>query len=133
MTEATFNTHKLEITKTYIIALLDQLTVDYQNSREERQKIVAIFPAAESEFTILEELELLTVNIRGYGSQIKAQGKIKNEQEAIEQLKAMRVFDVGAIANFYLTTNAEYKKTKAYIRMLDYLRLLILEYLINLS
>ncbi|MFB2938800.1 hypothetical protein ACE1B6_26405 [Aerosakkonemataceae cyanobacterium BLCC-F154] len=57
----------------------------------------------------------------------------KNEQEAIEQLKVMRVFDLGAIANFYLTTNAEYKKTKTYIRMLDYLRLLILEYLINLG
>ncbi|MGA9382104.1 MAG: hypothetical protein WBV73_25370 [Phormidium sp.] len=133
MTEATFNTKNPEITKNYIIDLLEQLTVDYQNTKEERQKIATVFPVAEEEFTVLEELELLTVNIRGYASQIKAQGRIKNEQEAIEQLKTMRVFDVETIAKFYLTTNEEYKKTKAYIRMLDYLRLLILEYLINLG
>lgn len=133
MTEATFNTHNSKVTKNYIIALLHQLTVDYQNTKEERQKIAALFPAAEEEFTVLEELELLTVNIRGYTSQIKAQGRIKNNQEAIEQLKAMRVLDVLPIAKFYLTTNEEYRKTKAYIRMLDYLRLLILEYLINLA
>jgi hypothetical protein len=45
----------------------------------------------------------------------------------------MRVFDVGAIAQFYLTPNQEYSETKAYIRMLDYLRLLTLEYVINLG
>ncbi|MFB2894880.1 hypothetical protein ACE1CI_18385 [Aerosakkonemataceae cyanobacterium BLCC-F50] len=129
MNEATFNTKNSEITKHYIIDLLDQLKVEYQNTKEERQEIAKLLPISEEEFTVLEELELLTVNIRGYASQIKAQGRIKNEPEAIEQLKAMRVFDVGAIAKFYLTTNEEYKKTKAYIRMLDYLRLLILEYL----
>lgn len=129
MNEATFNTKNSEITKNYIIALLEQLTVEYQNTKEERQEIAKLLPIYEKEFTVLEELELLTVNIRGYASQIKAQGRIKNKQEAIEQLKAMRLFDVGAIAKFYLTTNEEYKKTKTYIRMLDYLRLLIWEYL----
>jgi hypothetical protein len=41
----------------------------------------------------------------------------------------MRVFDVPAIAQFYFTTDGDYQHMKAYIRMLDYLRLLILEYL----
>ncbi|WP_169153306.1 hypothetical protein [Brasilonema bromeliae] len=32
-------------------------------------------------------------------------------------------------AEFYLTSNRDYGQMKAYIRMLDYLRLLIIEYL----
>jgi hypothetical protein len=45
------------------------------------------------------------------------------------ELKQAHVFDVPAIAQFYFTTDADYMQMKAYIRMLDYLRLLILEYL----
>jgi len=41
----------------------------------------------------------------------------------------MGVFDVPAIAQFYLSTDGGYEQVKAYIRMLDYLRLLIIEYL----
>ncbi len=55
--------------------------------------------------------------------------KDENKQEAINWLQTMGVFDVSAIAQFYFTTDADYMQMKAYIRMLDYLRLLILEYL----
>ncbi|MBW4568317.1 MAG: hypothetical protein KME31_09885 [Tolypothrix carrinoi HA7290-LM1] len=41
----------------------------------------------------------------------------------------MRLLDVPAIAQFYLTTKREYRRIKAYMQMLDYLRLLIIEYL----
>jgi hypothetical protein len=44
-------------------------------------------------------------------------------------LQTIRVFDVLAIAQFYFTTDADYAHMQAYIQMLDYLRLLILEYL----
>ncbi|MEP0771946.1 hypothetical protein [Coleofasciculus sp. FACHB-SPT36] len=36
----------------------------------------------------------------------------------------MRVVDVTAIAQFYFTSDGDYLQMKAYIRMLDYLRLL---------
>ena len=129
MTEATFNTQNAQITRNYINHLLKQLTVDYQNTKEERKEIASLPPASEEEFTILEEIELLTSDIRGYASQIQVRGWIENEQEAIERLQTMRVFDVPAIAQFYFTTDKDYTQMKAYIRMLDYLRLLILEYL----
>ena len=109
--------------------MLKQLTVDYKNTKQERQEIASLPPASEEEFTILEEIELSTSDIRGYASQIQARGWIENEQEAIERLQTMRVFDVPAIAQFYFTTDGDYTQMKAYIRMLDYLRLLILEYL----
>jgi hypothetical protein len=129
MTKAMLNTQNPEITRNYITHLLQQLTVDYKNTKEERKKLASLSPASDEEFTVLEEIELLTVDIRGYGSQIQAQGRIENEQQAIERLQTMHVFDVPAIAQFYFVTEGDYRQIKAYIRMLDYLRLLILEYL----
>ena len=129
MTEATRLTQNAEATRNYITHLLEQLTVDYKNTKGERKEIASLPPASDEDFTILEESELLTTEIRGYASQIQAQGWIENEREAIERLQTMRVFDVPAIAQFYFATDKDYLHMKAYIRMLDYLRLLILEYL----
>lgn len=109
--------------------LLQQLNVDYQNTKEERKAIAAEFPANEQEFTVLEEIELLTVLIRGYGSQIQARGMIDLEQEAVERLAKMRVFELPTIALLYFDTTSKYPLMKAYLLRLDYLRLLILEYL----
>lgn len=89
----------------FITHLLEQLTVDYKNTKQERQEIASLSPASEEEFTILEEIDLLTSDIRSYASQIQARGWIENEQEAIERLQMMRVFDVPAIAQFYFTTH----------------------------
>ncbi|MBW4624007.1 MAG: hypothetical protein KME49_00430 [Brasilonema octagenarum HA4186-MV1] len=88
-----------------------------------------LYRVDEEEFSVLEEIELLTVDIRGYASQIQARGWIQNQQQAIEHLQSMRVFDVPAIAEFYFTIHQDYGQMKAYIRLLDYLRLLILKYL----
>lgn len=109
--------------------MLDQLTIDYQNTKQERKEIASTFPIYKEEFTVLEEIELLTADIRGYGSQIKARGRIENEPTAIERLENMQVFNVPAIAQLYFASNPDYRQMKAYIRMLDYLRLLMLEYL----
>ncbi|WP_347566312.1 hypothetical protein [Scytonema sp. UIC 10036] len=129
MTKITLDTQNSEITRNHIAFLLQQLTDDYKNAKEERKKLASLASASDEEFTLLEEIELLTVDIRGYASQIQAQGRIENEQQAIEHLQTMQVFDVPTIAQFYFLTDKDYGKIKAYIRMLDYLRLLILEYL----
>ena len=129
MTEATLNTQNPEITRNYITLLLEKLTLDYQNTKKERKEIASLFPV-DQEFSLLEEIELLTVDIRGFASQIQARGWIENEQQAIKRLQAMRVFDIPTLAQFYFTIkNKDYEQMKAYIRSLDYLRLLIIEYL----
>jgi hypothetical protein len=129
MTESMLHPQKNEMAINYIAELLEQLKVDYKNTKTERKNIAALFPNSEEEFSILEEIELLTVDIRGYGSQIQARGWIEDEQKAIERLQMMAVFDVPAIADFYFATNGQYPQMKAYIQKLDYLRLLMLEYL----
>jgi hypothetical protein len=42
MTEATFNTRNDEITRNYITHLLELLSVDYQNTKQERKEIATI-------------------------------------------------------------------------------------------
>ncbi len=133
MTEATLNTQNSEITRNYIIHILEKLTLDYQNTKGERKEIASLFPTDDDEFTLLEEIELLTADIRGYASQIQARGWIENQQQAIQRLQTMRVFDIPALAQFYFATNnRDYDQIKAYIQTLDYLRLLILEYLLSI-
>jgi len=127
MTKAILN--QQELIKKNISQLLAQLTNIYQNTRGERQEIAIQFPPEDEEFSLLEELELLTVNLRGYASQIQSTGQIVNQAQAIEQLQAMRVLNIPQIASFYFGSNNSYEQIKSYIRTLDYLRLLLLEYL----
>ncbi|WP_071191920.1 hypothetical protein [Trichormus sp. NMC-1] len=127
MTEAILN--EQELTKRNIAQLLSQLTNAYQNTRSERKEIATKFPPENEEFSLLEEIELLTVNLRGYASQIAATGQIVNKEQVISQLQAMRVFSINQIGEFYFNSNGKYEQMKDYIRMLDYLRLLLLEYL----
>ncbi|WP_257236927.1 hypothetical protein [Nostoc sp. 'Peltigera malacea cyanobiont' DB3992] len=82
------------MTKRNIVQLLTQLINAYQNTRTERQEIAIQFPPEDEEFYLLEELELLTVNLRGYASQIQSTDKIVNQGQAIEQLQAMQVLNV---------------------------------------
>ena len=130
MTEAVLD--QQEVTKRNISQLLSQLTNIYQNTRSERKEIVTQFPPEDEEFSLLEEIELLTVNLRGYASQITSENKITKKDQMFSQLQGMRVFSVSQIDQFYFNNNGKYEQMKSYIRMLDYLRLLLLEYLQSL-
>jgi hypothetical protein len=121
-----------QVIKRNISQLLSQLTNTYQNTRSERKEIVTQFPPENEEFSLLEEIELLTVNLRGYASQIAVTSQVINKDEVISQLQAMRVFSVSQVGQFYFNNNGKYQQIKNYIRMLDYLRLLLLEYLQSL-
>lgn len=115
----------------YIAQLLEQLTVNYQNTKLERKQITQNFPHSEAEFTPLEEIELLTVSIRGYASQIATLGSLRNDRQAIAELQKLSVFNNHLIVQLYSEARSHYPQMQSYICMLDYLRLLVLEYLQN--
>ena len=117
--------------QSYIAQLLEQLTVNYQNTKLERKQIAQNFPNSEAEFTPLEEIELLTVSIRGYASQIAASGSLRNDRQAIAELQKLSVFNNHLIIQLYSEVRSHYPQMHTYIYMLDYLRLLVLEYLQN--
>ena len=72
--------NQLASKQNYIAQLPEQLTTNYQNTNLERNQIVQNCPHSEAEFTPLEEIELLTVSIRGYASQIATSGSLRNDR-----------------------------------------------------
>lgn len=127
MTKSTTIAQLNPIEKKYLINFLDQLNQLYRQTKFERHQLAAI-AKTDQEFTVLEEIELLTVELRGYASQIEARGWVENSEEAISGLQMMHIFEIPVIAKLYFDYK-EYDLMKSYIRMLDYLRLLILDYL----
>jgi hypothetical protein len=107
---------------------LDRLTKLYQEAKSERTKAAADLVHEEG-FSVLEELEMLTVSISGYATQIKATGKVKNTEKAIGDLRKFSVFGNPVISQFYQAAGNDYPKLQTYIQLVDYLRLLSLEYL----
>ncbi len=120
---------KLAVQRDYIVQLWGQLTVDYQNTKAERRNIAERYPSSEEEFTFSEELELLTISIRGYASQIQETETVNNCEPAIVHLQQLRVLDRPVLAQFYKEERLHYPQIQSYLWRLDYLRLLVLEYL----
>ncbi|NJR70704.1 MAG: hypothetical protein HC771_20225 [Synechococcales cyanobacterium CRU_2_2] len=83
----------------------------------------------EDEFTVLEELGLATADLRGYAGQVQVRGWVEDEAGAIARLQQLRLLGVPAIARFYFEEGDRYPLLKAYVLRLDYLRLLVLEFL----
>jgi hypothetical protein len=128
MTNLTLNQQDADSMRHCINELLHQMNTDYQQAKTERHAIRAAFSNSDEAFNLLEELELLTADLRGYASQIQVRGWVEQDSAAIAHLRALRLYRIPAIAQFYLET-PHYPLLKEYIRRLDYLRLLLLEYL----
>jgi hypothetical protein len=130
MTKTTPNNYSaIEVTKSQIGKLLDQLIVCERNAKEERKRLLPEWQEAE-DFTVLDEMEMLTADIRGYASQVNIFGGIKNENEAIQKLEHLQIFERKNVADWYFNTEeGDYLQIKLYLSLLDYLRLLVLKYL----
>jgi hypothetical protein len=123
------NQDQLKGQREYITQLLQQLTAEYQMLESEMQQIAEQYPGSDEEFAFLEEFELLIVSISGYAKQIQTLGSINQIGSAIAHLHQLQVFANATIAQFYAAARWRYPKMQSYLQMLDYLRLLILEYL----
>ncbi|MGH8000191.1 MAG: hypothetical protein ACREPR_12345, partial [Brasilonema sp.] len=113
--------------KDYIVVLLKQLLLDYQQTRAERQKLELW--EEPKDFTILGVIEMFTTDIRGYASQVMNHDILENPQEIVENLQKLQIFNISYVAEWYFTAEDSYPLIKHYIEKLNYLRLLIIEYI----
>jgi hypothetical protein len=74
----------------------------------------------------------IRVEIRGYASQVKNHGQIKNKTEFRQKLGDFRFLESPILSHFYFNLSSNYPLLKNYLLELDYLRLLMLEF-INLD
>ena len=113
--------------KEYIVRVLKQLLTDYRNTKEERH-IIALWEESQ-EFTILGVIEIFTTDIRGYASQVIASDNLENNQEIVDNLYKLRMFDFPYFTEWYFSNDSDYPQIKRYVETLNYLRLLIIEYI----
>jgi hypothetical protein len=130
MTNFTLNQQDAKQMKRCISDLFTQMTADYQQTRSERREAATAFSPSDEAFSVIEELELLTADLLGYASQLQVRDWIENPAAAIDQLQTLQIFSIPSIAQFYFDHSRDYPKLKEYVRQLDYIRLLLLEYLI---
>lgn len=113
--------------KSYIGKVLKHLLSDYKNTREERRKI-SLWEESQ-DFSILGEIEIFTTDIEGCASQVMANNELENSQDIIKKLTKINIFDISYFADWYFCEESQFPQVKLYIEKLNYLRLLIIEYI----
>lgn len=113
--------------KDYITSVLNQLLIDYKNTREERRKLTSWEES--KDFSILGEIEIFTTDIRGYTSQLRTNNFLANPQEVVEKLKQLQIFYNSYFVEWYFSSENGYPQLKSYVGKLNYLRLLLIEYI----
>ncbi|HAG80224.1 MAG TPA: hypothetical protein DCL61_03410 [Cyanobacteria bacterium UBA12227] len=113
--------------KDYIGRIAKQLLTDYQQTKEERHNL-ALWEESQ-EFTILGVIEIFTTDIRGYASQVITSDNLLNHQEIGKNLDKLKIFNIPYFREWYFAPESNYPQIKRYVETLNYLRLLIIEYL----
>lgn len=117
--------------KDYIERIFQQLLTNYQETKAERHQI-ALWEESQ-EFTILGVIEMFTTDIRGYASQVIASDNLENKQEIVDNLDRLKIFDIPYFAAWNFSHESDYPQIKRYVETLNYLRLLIIEYIRSLK
>lgn len=121
----------LEQSTQKIIDLLNQLTQDYQQLfQQDKALLLETFPPNLQTLSILEEIDLLTTDLRGYASQITINQQIKDPDQALTTLRSMRLLENPSLAELYFTKNKQFPIIYQYLQKLDYLKLLLMDWLI---
>ena len=124
----TITLNPLEQTVRKIISLLDQLTHDYhQIQQDEAKSLIEVFPLNEQEFSIIEEIDLMTIDLRGYASQIKITNQLQNPAQTLKYLRQIFILSNPLIVDLYFSQKEKFPLTHQYLQKLDYLKFLLID------
>jgi putative N-acetylmannosamine-6-phosphate epimerase len=130
----TITLNPYEQTTRKIISLLDQLIHDYhQIQQSEALSLIEVLPLNEQEFSIMEEIDLITTDLRGYASQIKNSNQIQKPEQALKYLRQTLILNNPLIADLYFSQKDKFPLTHQYLQKLDYLKFLLIDALTNNS
>lgn len=98
--------------------------------KKERYQLWLKEKESSNEETVWDRLELSSNDILGYVSQIALKGyTIQSSNEVIRHLHKLNVFEMECIVEWYSLDAHNYPEIKYYFELLDYVRLLTLEYI----
>lgn len=109
--------------------LLSHLFEHEKSTKGERSKLWEREDRSK-EYTVLDRLDILSADIIGYATGLTSYGYTRQEpHEVINHLHRLSIFNVECIMKWYPTAAEEYPKIKQYFELLDYIRLLTLDYI----
>ena len=109
----------------YIGWLSEQLDLLYQAKKLERLKLASW--EEEKPFSILGVIELLSLEVQGYATQVEVGNYTASHTKIIEHLRQLNILKVDYFAQWYFQNLDTYPQTKQYIEQMDHLRLRLIE------
>ena len=123
--------HKVELfEKKRIAELLNRLKEHGRTMKDERSKLWDNDKNDAQGYSVLDRLEILSLNVIGYLSGLDSKNFLFKEPEKIvNYLHKLSIFNVECIMKWYPSAVKEYPKIKYYFELLDYIRLLTIDYI----
>ena len=109
--------------------MAEQVIAEYKDSALERAEIDEWEWENDFDFTILGLMEVYSSYVGGYASQIATEGKVLEPRNAIKLLEKKRLFDESYFVDWSFSGGQKYVKVKKYANNLDYLRMLVIDYI----
>ncbi|MEM8535963.1 MAG: hypothetical protein AAGF95_34370 [Chloroflexota bacterium] len=122
------NTDRAQLDRQYITYLSDQINPKYQQIAPERARLHQEEWDQDVDDTVLGVVESCTDDVAGMASQIAYKGYV-NEPEQMLADMGYRFFDFRHCVAWYLSPDNDFPGLKGYIQHIDYLRLLVQEYI----
>ncbi len=123
--------HEVELFERKRIAeLLNRLKEHGRTMKDERSKLWDNDKNDTQGYSVLDRLEVLSLNVMGYLSGLDSEKFISKEPEkVVNHLHKLSIFNVECIMKWYPSAAQEYPKIKHYFELLDYIRLLTIDYI----
>lgn len=125
--------HEIELFERKRIAeLLTRLLEQgkFINLQDERSKLWESEDRSIDQYTVLDRLDILSGDIIGYVPESASKKyRLKDPKKAVDHLHRLSIFNVKCIMKWYPTAAQEYPKIKHYFELLDYVRLLTIDYI----
>ena len=116
--------------KKRIAELLDRLNEHWHTTKQERSKLWDNDEDDAQGYSVRDRLEILSSDVIGYLSKIDSEKFISKEPEkVVNHLHKLSIFNVECIMKWYPSAAQEYPKIKHYFELLDYIRLLTIDYI----
>jgi hypothetical protein len=110
--------------------LKKRLFTQEKEIKKERHQLWLKEKELDKEETVWDRLELFSNDILGYVSQIASKGyTIQSPDEVIRHLHKLNIFETECVIGWYYSDADNYPQIKQYFELLDYVRLLTLEYI----
>jgi hypothetical protein len=119
------------IARKHIGSLADELFEEFETTRADRVQLMKWEDANIVHSSFLAHLTVYEADLDGCARQAAERGKIRNSKELLRYLKANRLLVHPVAAKWFDESGATCSNLKSYVKKLDYLRLLLIEFIEN--